>query len=583
MKASPAVLRRNPFSATRRFGRRDLVLALTGLVLIYMLYNKRWTTSPLLSSEKLPESVRLERYMNAPRPLPPLTPSSFDWSTVPLAHPPPPNLALPTGRANLPRIQTTFNPETPQQFARREARRREVRRLFQKNWASYRTHAWMRDALLPLSGQGRDQFSGWAATLVDALDTLWIMGLRDEFDEAVAAVATIDFGKAATNPRVNMFETNIRYLGGLLGAYDLSGRAVLLAKAVEVGDMLFAGFNTANRMPVDFFSMDESQRGQGLQVEGQVANAGPGTLTMEFTRLSQVTGDAKYYTAISHMISVFEKGQAHTALPGMWPTTVSMLTMDVVHGGGFTLGAGADSTYEYVTKMYPLLGGKEERYKKMSIAWMDTAEKALFYRPMLPDGKDILFAGNLDFDGEGHSNLDPESEHLTCFLGGTYALGGKMFDRKDYVATGAKLGQGCAYAYKATATGMMCERFNMVKCQARAQCAWNQTRYEEEKAARGLWKEGVPLGFTTCKDPRYILRPEAIESIFYLWRITGDADYQETAWEMFAAVGNGTETEFANAAVLDVTSKEKNLKKDDYMEVSPVCRLVWKKSSTKLT
>lgn len=505
--------------------------------------------------------------MNAHPPSAPVTPSSFNWSTVPFAHPPSPNLPLPKGPATLARIQAVFPPETPEQFELREARRREVRRLFQKNWASYRKHAWLRDALLPLSGQGRDQFSGWAATLVDALDTLWIMGLRDEFEEAVAAVAAIDFGVSSSS-RVNMFETNIRYLGGLLGAYDLSGRAELLAKAVELGDMLFAGFNTANRMPVDFFSMDESQQGGGLQVEGQVANAGPGTLTMEFARLSQVTGDSKYYTAISNMVSVFEKGQGQTALPGLWPTTVSMLTMDVVHGGGFTLGAGADSTYEYVTKMYPLLGGREERYRKMSIDWMDTADKAMFYRPMLPDEKNILFAGNLDFDGEGHSNLDPESEHLTCFLGGTYALGGKLFDRKDYLEVGAKLGQGCAYAYKATATGMMCERFNMVKCEARAQCPWNQTRWEEEKAARGLWREGIPLGFTSCKDPRYILRPEAIESIFYLWRITGYAGYQQTAWEMFSAVGNGTETEFANAAVMDVTSTEKTLKKDDYMEVS---------------
>lgn len=572
MKASPVIhLPRNPLSASGRFGRRDLVLALTCLTLIYLLYTKHWTASSHpTNSKKPPESVRLERYMNGHQDYIRPAPSSFNWSNVTFAHPPPPNLPLPQegrGAKKLPQIQAPFRPETPRKYKRRETRRREVRLLFQKNWASYREHAWRRDALLPVSGQGRDQFSGWAATLVDSLDTLWIMGLRDEFNEAVAAVAAIDFG-VSTSPRVNMFETNIRYLGGLLGAYDLSGRAALLAKAVELGDMLFAGFNTANRMPVDFFSMEESKSGEGLVVEGQVINAGPGTLTMEFTRLSQVTGDPKYYTAVSHMMSVFEAGQGQTALPGMWPTTISMLTMDVVHGSGFTLGAGADSTYEYVTKMYPLLGGGEERYKQMSIGWMDTAEKAMFYRPMLPDEKDILFAGNLDFDGQGRSNLDPESEHLTCFLGGTYALGGRLFDRQDYITTGAKLGRGCAYAYNVTATGMMCERFNMVKCEARTACPWNQTKWEEEKAARGLWREGIPLGFTSCKDPRYILRPEAIESIFYLWRITGNPDYQQIAWEMFAAVANGTQTEFANAAVVDVTSKERPLAKEDYMEVS---------------
>lgn len=570
MKASPAAYRRKSFTKPGRFSRRDIILTLTCLGLLYFLYTTQWSSSSHHNRQKLPESVRLELYMNSDRDPIPFTPSSFNWSTVSYAHPPPPNLPLPKGRINkLPQIQATFPKETPQQYELRESRRREVRRLFQKNWASYRKHAWMRDALLPVSGQGRDQFSGWAATLVDALDTLWMMGLRDEFEEAVAAVGTIDFGKS-TNPRVNMFETNIRYLGGLLGAYDLSGREVLLAKAVELGDMLFAGFNTENRMPVDFFSMDESQRGGGLIVEGQVVNAAAGTLTMEFTRLSQVTGDPKYYTAISHLVTVFEKGQGQTKLPGMWPTMVSMSRMDVVSGGGFTLGSGADSTYEYMTKMYPLLGGKEKRYQKMSIDWMDAADNAMFYRPMLPDDNDILFAGNLDFYGENQWNLDPESEHLECFLGATYALGGRLFDRKDYIDVGAKLGLGCAYAYNITATGMMCERFNMVKCDARSTCHWNQTRWEAEKTAKGLWREGVPLGFTSCKDARYILRPEAIESIFYLWRITGDAKYQQTAWEMFAAVGNGTLTEFANAAVLDVTSLKRPLAKEDYMEVSTI-------------
>ncbi|KAJ4422104.1 hypothetical protein N0V82_003297 [Gnomoniopsis sp. IMI 355080] len=565
MKGHPAPFRRSPFSAPARFGRRDLILTLTCLALIYLLYTKQWDTSPHFKTKKPAESVRLQRYMNANREQIPLTPSSFNWSTVSYAYPPPPNIPLPKGRANLPRIQATFPPETPEQFEIREARRREVRLLFQKNWASYRKHAWMRDALLPVSGQGRDQFSGWAATLVDSLDTLWMMGLRDEFEEAVAAVAQIDFGQS-TNPRVNMFETNIRYLGGLLGAYDLSGQKVLLAKAVELGDMLFAGFNTEHRMPVDFFSIEDSKRGEGLIVEGQVVNAAAGTLTMEFTRLSQVTGDPKYYTAITNMISVFEKGQRETLLPGLWPTIVSMSRMDVVSGRGFALGSGADSTYEYITKMYPLLGGNEKRYQKMSIDWMDAADKAMFYRPMLPDEKDILFAGNLDFYGDDSSNLDPESEHLACFLGGTYALGGKLFDREDYLTIGAKLGLGCAYAYNVTATGMMCERFNMVKCDSREQCPWDKEKWEVEKTAKGLWREGVPLGFTSCKDPRYILRPEAIESIFYLWRITGQAQYQQIAWEMFAAVGNGTLTEFANAAVKDVTSTAKPLAKEDYME-----------------
>ncbi|CAN8105134.1 unnamed protein product [Discula destructiva] len=572
---------RTPFTGRGRRGRLDLLLTLVGLGLLYLFYTSH--ASSRAKSTKPPESIRLERYMNAHHTTTTTTtttttvpghytPSSFNWSSITFTHAPPPPLPLPQGRlaAGLPKIQRTpFPRETAAQFALREARRAEVRRLFQKNWASYRRFAWLRDALLPVSGQGRDQFSGWAATLVDALDTLWIMGLRDEFDEAVAAVAGIDFGTTSSggdSGRVNMFETNIRYLGGLLGAYDLSGREELLAKAKELGDMIFAGFNTPNRMPVDFFTMGQSKEGLGLTVEGQVVHASPGTLTMEMAKLSQVTGDPKYYTAISKVMSVFEQGQSKTKLPGLWPNIVSMQTQNVVDGSGFTLGSGADSTYEYVTKMYPLLGGKEDRYRIMSNNWMDAANKSMLYRPMLPKEEDILFAGNFDFYGDGSSNLDPESEHLTCFLGGTYAMAGKLFGTQEYIDLGEKLGRGCAYAYDATPTGIMCERFNMVKCESRSSCPWDNAKWDEEKAARGMWKEGVPLGFTTCKDPRYILRPEAIESIFYLWRITGNPEYQETAWRMFAATGNGTETKFANAAVMDVTSRDKPLKKEDYME-----------------
>lgn len=554
---------RIPFAGRKRFSRRDIVLTLAGLGLIYLYYA---VTSSHGSNQDL-ESARLERYMNANQESKVWdVKHSFDWSNVKFKYPPGPNIPLPKGRGDLPRVQADFSRESHVSAEVREARRSEVRRVFKRSWASYRKHAWMRDALLPISGQGRDQFSGWAATLVDSLDTLWIMGLRDEFNEAVDAVATIDFG-TSTNARVNMFETNIRYLGGLLAAYDLSKRSVLLVKAIELGDMLYAGFNTEKRMPVDFFDIEASKGGGGLPVEGGVVSASPGTLWMEFTRLSQITGDPKYYTAISKVVSVFEEGQKHTSLPGMWPTMVAMNIPNVVDGRGFTLGSGADSLYEYITKMYPMLGGKEARYKSMSIDWMDTAGKHMFYRPMLPDGADILLAGNVDLDQQDIPQLDPESEHLSCFIGGTYALGGKLFGRRDYVELGEKLALGCAYAYKIMPTGIMPERYNMVKCESRSKCPWNEAKWNAEKAKKFEWREGLPLGFTTCKDPRYILRPEAIESIFYLYRITGRREFSQIAWDMFAAVSNGTETEFANGAVNDVTSKKLPLVKEDYMEV----------------
>lgn len=102
-----------------------------------------------------------------------------------------------------------------------------------------------------MSGRYKDTFGGWAATLVDALDTLWIMGFKEDFEIGVQAVEKIDFTTTETKD-INVFETTIRYMGGFLAAYDISkGKyPALLAKAVEVGELLMSCFDTPNRMPI---------------------------------------------------------------------------------------------------------------------------------------------------------------------------------------------------------------------------------------------------------------------------------------------------------------------------------------------
>jgi mannosyl-oligosaccharide alpha-1,2-mannosidase len=126
-----------------------------------------------------------------------------------------------------------------------------VKESFKHSWEGYKKNAWLRDEVTPLTGQYRDTFGGWAATLVDSLDTLWIMGLKDDFALAVKAIEEIDFTTTETK-EVNVFETTIRYMGGFLAAYDISGGKfpVLLTKAVEVGELLMSCFDTPNRMPI---------------------------------------------------------------------------------------------------------------------------------------------------------------------------------------------------------------------------------------------------------------------------------------------------------------------------------------------
>jgi hypothetical protein len=155
------------------------------------------------------------------------------------------------GRGGIPKIQAVPPHESDAARKQRLQRQKAVKDSFLHSWAGYKKYAWLSDEVTPLGGKPKNPFGGWAATLVDALDTLWIMGLEDEFRTAVEAAETIDFSRSDSD-LVNVFETTIRYLGGFLAAYELSGAKYegLLRKAVEVGEFLMCAFDTDNRMPI---------------------------------------------------------------------------------------------------------------------------------------------------------------------------------------------------------------------------------------------------------------------------------------------------------------------------------------------
>ncbi|KAK4998137.1 glutamine-dependent NAD(+) synthetase [Elasticomyces elasticus] len=166
-----------------------------------------------------------------------------------------------------------------------------VRESFLHSWEGYKQHAWLQDEVTPLYGTYNNGFGGWGATLVDTLDTLWIMGLKKEFVVVLAALKKINFSSTPLDT-VNVFETTIRYLGGFLSAYDISGAKypALLEKAVEPGEMLCVAFDTPNQI---------------------------GLLSLEFTRLSRLSGDHKYYDAVQRISDVSEHQQNKTKIPGI--------------------------------------------------------------------------------------------------------------------------------------------------------------------------------------------------------------------------------------------------------------------------
>ena len=216
--------------------RRWLSLGFVALVIIVGLYHLIDFDQPLVVNE--PIVVALNN-------------NQFQWKDVPQQYPVSSMMALPTARPlHIPTIQFDFSwrKESKEEKDEREARMKAVKENFAHAWEGYKAHAWMKDEVAPLSGGSRETFGGWAATLVDSLDTLWIMGFKKEFMNAVSSLDKIDFSRSS-GEEINVFETTIRYLGGFLSAYDLSGHASLLTKAVELGEMLYVAFDTPNRMP----------------------------------------------------------------------------------------------------------------------------------------------------------------------------------------------------------------------------------------------------------------------------------------------------------------------------------------------
>ncbi len=480
----------------------------------------------------------------------------------------------------LPRLQYDFAPESDEERESRLDRLKAVKESFEHSWEGYKKFAWMKDELSPLDGGSASTFGGWAATLVDTLDTLWIMDLKLDFEKGIDAVKDIDF----TSPEaeyLNIFETTIRYLGGFLGAYDISGGKypVLLRKAVEVGDFLYCAFDTPNRMPATRWKWKDALAGEDQTAGANTLIAEIGSLTLEFTRLSQLTGDLKYYDAIQRITDELDKAQSLTKLPGLWPIVINAERLTFTDTG-FTLGGMADSLYEYLPKQYMLLGGRDSQMEKMYNESITTALEYIFFRPMVPDNKDILISGDaqvLEYSEDNQTVVNvPKGQHLGCFTGGMVGMGAKIFEQ-PHMGIARKLVDGCIWAYNSTPSGIMPEVFFMSACDG-DECDWDERKWHQsivDRAAVIETDENTPQsiddedninslietkrlkpGYIDYSDTSYGLRPEAIESIFIHYRLTGEKDLLDAAWGMFTAIEKQTRTEYANAMISDVRIEE---------------------------
>jgi mannosyl-oligosaccharide alpha-1,2-mannosidase len=144
------------------------------------------------------------------------------------------------------------------------------------------------------------------------------------------------------------------------------------------------------------------------------------------------------------------------------------------------------------------------------------------------------------------------------------ALGGRLTSNESHVELGRKLTEGCIWLYQSLPIGLMPEACTITACpDPAASCDWNKDinvwhdavryKYGSSKPVENIIADNrLPAGWVNIYAPYYILRPEAIESIFVLYRVTGDMSLMDRAWEMWTAITNATATELANSALDDV-------------------------------
>ncbi|KAK4361711.1 hypothetical protein RND71_016952 [Anisodus tanguticus] len=471
-------------------------------------------------------------------------------------------------------------------------RREKVKDAMLHAWSSYEKYAWGHDELQPQTKNGVDSFGGLGATLIDSLDTLYIMGLDEQFQRArdylskmvssstvTASLYTtsmiifcvllmylrwvansLDFNK---NYDASVFETTIRVVGGLLSTYDLSGDKLFLDKAQDIADRLLPAWNTESGIPYNIINLahgnphnpgwtgvslnsnklhlsspcDSTRISFGKWLEGSAISkkggwarlllygdsilADSGTEQLEFIALSQRTGNPKYQQKVENVILELNKTFPDDGLlpiyinPHKGTTSYSTITF----------GAMGDSFYEYLLKAW-IQGNRTaavSHYRKM---W-ETSMKGLLslVRRTTPSSFSYLCE-------KMGSSLNDKMDELACFAPGMLALGSSGYspdEAQKFLSLAEELAWTCYNFYQSTPTKLAGENY--------------------------FFNDGQDMSVGTSWN---ILRPETVESLFYLWRLTGNKTYQEWGWNIFQAFEKNSRVESGYVGLKDVNTGVKD-------------------------
>jgi len=403
------------------------------------------------------------------------------------------------------------------------------------------------DDLSPVSEIG-NSWLHYAATLHDSIDTLYLANMTEEYDEAVLWLTNYDI--QTTSPQATKtFEYSLRILGGLLGAYSLSGDTRLFAAARNAADSILEGpfeaspstlprpfnvlapsissFNNCNRLwdwkaaIQRFYKTAYSISRNRLTKEHQTNSlAGFGSFGMEFSFISTITGDRKYRKASDRIFYHVQDYENNGIVPYSWNVLTGLPN---THVG--SLGSGSDSFYEYLIKIPVLNRCHYDAGMEMYTDSCKDSDKdhLRLYEKLVKESltpfhvkKQSVHVNLLNGKTDQVFPVDNGNtfDHLLCFLPAMLSLGASTkyptgsknieHDRDQRLAR--ELLDGCAAIYNGSKTNLSPDT--------------------------GSFRSA---NFVT-HDPSYYLRPEYVESLFVIYRITKDEKLQEMAWNVFQSL-----------------------------------------------
>jgi mannosidase alpha-like ER degradation enhancer 2 len=375
----------------------------------------------------------------------------------------------------------------------------QVKAEFLHAWNGYKTHAWGHDDLDPVSRKPRDWYPPEVIymTPVDALDTMLLMGLKAEAAEAQKVILdNLAFDKDIS---VQVFEINIRILGGLLTAYEMTGEKRFLALADDLGRRLLPAFKSKTGMPYRYVNLRTGA------VRDPVSNpAEIGTLILEFGTLSRHTGQTIYLeTTKRALVELYKRRHPATGLVG---TTINVETGEWVNTST-SVGAMVDSYYEYLLKC-------ERLFKDAECGAMYRDSIAAVHKYLADEMSGGLWYGVADMkDGKRTRTVYGA---LHAFMPGMLAFGGDLERAKRLQDSGYRM--------------------------------WN---------VHGIEPELFDYAKMEALSAGYQLRPEIMESAYILHHYTKDPKHLEMGRTMLQALVAHTRVEAGHTSLRSVVTKEK--------------------------